>query len=106
LHDNGRENYLGDIEIKWLSIDSSIPAIFPFNKLQQMLISPPYLDNPDTFHRICFRFTDGTLLIPVKELAGLMPEFNVRHDTNERDLVVRVNAMMFKRYWLDVVIKE
>ena len=72
LHDNGRENYLGDIEIKWLSIDSSIPAIFPFNKLQQMLISPPYLDNPDTFHRICFRFTDGTLLIPVKELAGLI----------------------------------
>jgi hypothetical protein len=106
LHENGRENYLGDIEIKWLSIDSSIPAIFPFNKLQQMLISPPYLDNPDTFHRICFRFTDGTLLIPVKELAGLMPEFNVRHDTNERDLVVRVNAMMFKRYWIDVVIKE
>ena len=57
-------------------------------------------------HSVCFRFTDGTLLIPVKELGGLMPEFNVRHDTNERDLVVRVNAMMFKRYWIDVVIKE
>ncbi len=77
--------------------------LMEYNNTQQVVA---YLDNPDTFHRICFRFTDGTLLIPVKELAGLMPEFNVRHDTNERDLVVRVNAMMFKRYWLDVVIKE
>lgn len=106
LHENGRENYLGDIEIKWLSIDSSRNAIFPFNKLQQMLISPPYLDNPDTFHRICFRFTDGLLLVPVKELAGLMPEFHIRQDTQERDLVVYISPQAFKRYWLDVVVKE
>jgi len=35
---NGRENYIGDLEVKWLKIDSSKPAIFPFNKLQQMMI--------------------------------------------------------------------
>jgi hypothetical protein len=81
LHENGRENYLGDIEIKWLGIDSSKTAIFPFNKLQQMLISPPYLDNPETFHRIC-------------------------QDTQERDLVVYICPQAFKRYWLDVVVKE
>jgi hypothetical protein len=44
MHGNGRENYIGDLEIKWLKTDSSKPAIFPFNKLQQIMIAPPYTD--------------------------------------------------------------
>ncbi len=32
-HDNGRENYIGDLEIKWLNSPSTSPAIFPYNKL-------------------------------------------------------------------------
>ncbi len=32
MHGNGRENYIGDLEIKWLKTDSTKPAIFPFNK--------------------------------------------------------------------------
>ncbi len=40
VYDGGRENYIGDLEIKWLNSSSQYPAIFPFNKLQQMIIAP------------------------------------------------------------------
>ena len=42
MQGQGRENYIGDLEIKWLKTDSSKAAIFPFNKLQQIMIAPPY----------------------------------------------------------------
>jgi hypothetical protein len=108
VSEGGRENYLGDLEVKWLNIPSTTTAIFPFNKLQQMLIAPPYVDNYETYHRICFRFTDGLLLIPAQQLAHLMPEFYTRKDTQERDLVVYVNAQdpSFKQYWHDRVVSE
>ena len=106
LHGNGRENYIGDMEIKWLKTDSSRAAIFPFNKLQNMLIAPPYTDDPEVFHRICFRFSDGTMIVPVSQLAHLVPTFHVRNDTQERDLVVYVNRSEYQRYWKDLVIKE
>ena len=103
---NKRENYVGDLEIKWLNIPSSYPAIFPFNKLQQMLIAPPYTDSPDSFHRICFRFNDGMMILPVKELAHMKPELHTRQDTNETDFVIRVNVSDFTRYFKTIVVSE
>lgn len=106
LHGNDRENYIGDIEIKWLKSDSSKPAIFPFNKLQQMLIAPPYTDGAECFHRICFRFADGLIILPARELGNIVPVFHTRWDTKERDLVIFVDAQEFKHYWVDEIINE
>jgi hypothetical protein len=106
LYDNGRKNYIGDLEIKWLNIPSNVPAIFPFNKLQQMIIAPPYTDSPNSFHRICFRFTDGLMMLPVLELARLQPEIHTRRDTNETDLVVKVKVSDYTNFFKPLVIGE
>lgn len=105
-YESGRENYIGDLEIKWLKSDSSKPAIFPFNKLQQMLIAPPYVDSNEAFHRICFRFSDGILIVPARELGNLHPVFHMRWDTRERDLVIYVSVEQFKHYWIPEVVNE
>lgn len=104
VYQNGRENYIGDLEIKWLNSPSSYPAIFPFNKLQQMIIAPPYTDSPESYHRICFRFTDGLMIIPAKALAHLQPTLHTRKDTNETDLVVWVRVENFQDYFAPYVI--
>lgn len=106
MHGNGRENYIGDLEIKWLKTDSSKPAIFPFNKLQQIMIAPPYTDTDYSYHRICFRYSDGILVIPAREIAHLQPVFHTRWDTKERDLVVFVNASDYPQYWHNLIINE
>lgn len=106
LFDHGRKNYIGDLEIKWLNIPSNVPAIFPFNKLQQMVIAPPYTESPDSYHRICFRFTDGLLMLPVKELCVTQPEIHTRRDTNETDLVIRVKVFDHMRYFRKIIIEE
>jgi hypothetical protein len=106
IYDHGRENYIGDIEIKWLNSSSEYPAIFPFNKLQQMMIAPPYTDNADSYHRICFRFSDGLMIVPVKKLAHLQPALHTRKDTNETDLVVWVYVKDFAQYFKPIVISE
>lgn len=106
LHDNGRENYIGDLEIKWLRTESHNDAIFPFNKLQQMLIAPPYTDSPDVFHRVLIRYTDGTAIIPVKELARLQPVIHTRRDTNETDMVVKISMSVYGKYWKSAIIPE
>ena len=103
---NGRENYIGDLEIKWLKTDSSKPAIFPFNKLQQMLIAPPYTDSEHSYHRICFRFSDGIAMVPARELAHIEPVFHTRWDTQERDLVIFYDARSRPEYWHNLVINE
>lgn len=106
LYDNGRQNYIGDLEIKWLKWSSEYPAIFPFEKLQQMIISPPYTDSPESYHRICFRFSDGLMMIPAKALAHLQPKLHTRKDTNETDLVVWVKVSEFQKYFAPHVINE
>jgi len=106
MQTQGRENYIGDLEIKWLKTDSSKPAIFPFNKLQQIMIAPPYTDSDFSYHRICFRFADGISMIPAKLLAGAEPVFHTRWDTKERDLVVFFNAREYPEYWHNLVINE
>lgn len=104
LYENGRQNYIGDLEIKWLTIPSTSPAIFPFNKLQQLLIAPPYTDSPESYHRICFRFTDGLMILPAKALARLQPTVHTRRDTNETDLVVWVRVDEFLQWFRPIVI--
>jgi hypothetical protein len=106
IYDNGRENYIGDLEIKWLNSSSQYPAIFPFNKLQQMMIAPPYTDNAESFHRICFRFSDGVMIVPAKKLAHLQPALHTRKDTDETDLVVWVNVEEFFNYFRPIIINE
>jgi hypothetical protein len=106
VYDNGRENYIGDLEIKWLNSSSQYPAIFPFNKLQQMMIAPPYTDNAESFHRICFRFSDGVMIVPAKKLAHLQPALHTRKDTDETDLVVWVNVEEFFNYFRPIIINE
>ena len=106
VYDNGRENYIGDLEIKWLNSSSQYPAIFPFNKLQQMMIAPPYTDNAESFHRICFRFSDGVMIVPAKKLAHLQPALHTRKDTDETDLVVWVNVEEFFNFFRPIIINE
>ena len=103
---NGRENYLGDLEIKWLNAPASTPTKFPFQKLAKILIAPPYSDHKTIFHRICFRYNDGLLLIPAQELGGLVPEFTVRHDTGERDLNIVFMVEDYAKYWLELIVNE
>lgn len=104
LFDNGRQNYIGDLEIKWLNSPSTSPAIFPFNKLQQLLIAPPYTDSPDSYHRICFRFSDGLMIVPAKALARLQPTVHTRRDTNETDLVIWVRVDEFLQWFRPIVV--
>jgi hypothetical protein len=104
LYENGRQNYIGDLEIKWLNIPSTSPAIFPFNKLQQLLIAPPYTDSPESYHRICFRFTDGLMIVPAKALAHLQPTVHTRKDTNETDLVIWVRVDEFLQWFRPIVV--
>lgn len=106
LGEGGRENYIGDLEIKWLKSGSDSPAIFPFNKLQQMVIAPPYADSPEIFHRVLIRYNNATAVIPVKELARLIPEKHTRRDTNETDMVVKIYSADFAKYLRPLVIPE
>jgi hypothetical protein len=103
-HDNGRENYIGDLEIKWLNSPSTSPAIFPYNKLQMMMSVPVYTDSPESYHRICFRFTDGLMILPAKALMRLQPTVHTRKDTNETDMVVWVKVDEFLSYFKPFVV--
>ena len=105
-YDNGRENYIGDLEIKWLGSPWEQGAIFPFEKLQKLIISPPFTDGDDVFHRICFRFNNETAIIPVKILAGMQPRWNIRNDTQERDLVIDISPDIVQKYLLNVTIQK
>jgi hypothetical protein len=71
-----------------------------------MLIAPPYTDGVECFHRICFRFADGLLILPARELGNIVPVFHTRWDTKERDLVIFVDAAEFKHYWVDEIVNE
>jgi len=95
----GRENYIGDLELKWLNIPSTVPAVFPFNKLQLMAAVPVYRSTPESYHRICMRYTDGLLLLPALALLRLPPVLHTRADTGETDMVVKVRASEFRRYF-------
>ena len=101
---NGRENYIGDLEVKWLNVTSDVQTKFPFQKLQKILIAPPYNDGVQ--HKICFRYKDGLLLLPATELAGLIPEYTTRQDTGERDLNVLFYARDYKEHWITKIVNQ
>jgi hypothetical protein len=103
---HGRESYIGDLELKWLNTPSEIPAIFSYNKLQLMCAVPVYTDTAESYHRVCFRFTDGILLIPAKRLMRESePIWHTRWDTGETDLVIKVNARDYGT-WLSTEVVE
>lgn len=103
---NGRENYIGDLEVKWLKTGIEEGAIFPFEKLQKLMIAPPFTDSPDVFHRICFRFNDDTSVIPASYISHIIPRWNVRMDTQERDLVIDVPVQTLQFHSLGMVINQ
>jgi len=104
LYGNGRENYIGDLEIKWLNTSSNQIVIFPYNKLQLMAAVPVYTDSLDSYHRICFRFIDGLLLLPALNLLPLQPVLFTRQDTQETDLVIKLQVSNYKDYFRPVKI--
>lgn len=91
-----RQTYIGDLEIKWLNTASSFGSVFNYNKLQLMAAVPVYTDTSDSYHRVCFRFTDGILLVPALSLMRLKPMLFTRQDTAETDMVVKVNVNDFR----------
>jgi hypothetical protein len=42
----------------------------------------------------------------VLEMAHLVPQFDVRYDTGERDLNVHVTCKEFEKHWIDKVVNE
>lgn len=104
LDGNEKENYIGDLEVKWLNTSSDKAAIFSYNKLQLMAAVPVYTDSLDSYHRICFRFTDGLLLLPALNLLPLKPVLFTRQDSQETDLIVQVQVCNFKNYFRPVEI--
>ena len=70
-------NYIGDLELKWVNGPSSIPVHFDYEKIQIMAgIRIPGADNPSAYHRVCFRFDDGLLMLPINALDHLKPSIN------------------------------
>lgn len=108
--DGNYGHYIGDLEVKWFRRDSTRlngGGVFNYNKLMLLASLPMWKDHQDAAHRVCFRYMDGLLLVPVKELAGLQPFWFTRRDTSESDLVVSVPVRELRsRYWIPVVVNE
>jgi hypothetical protein len=100
------ENYIGDLEIKWLNTPSSERALFSFSKVQQMSILPLYKDLPNAAHRVLFRFTDGLLMLPVDALQTLKPFLFRQNGPDElTKLVVQVQAKDYLPYFKPIIIR-
>ncbi len=69
----GRSNYIGDLELRWLNQPSSDPVLFDYSKIQMLSVMPIFKDLPTAYHRVCFRFTDGLLMLPIPALLDLEP---------------------------------
>ena len=108
LNPDASMTYTGDLEIKWFKHGSHKRAVFNFNKLQTLCAMPPR--GRDATHKVCFRYDDGLLIVPVAELLELMPFWFTRQDTDETDLVVVIDKSMLmashKVCWLDLIVKE
>lgn len=101
LMDGEYGGYIGDLEIKWFRHDSSRPGMFNYNKLMLILAMPIWRDHDHAYHRLALRYDDGILLAPARELGGREPQWYVRRDTAERDLVIHIPLDELKeRYWL------
>jgi hypothetical protein len=102
----GRENYIGDLEIKWADKPSSEPYPIPYTKIQQMLALPLHRDLPDSYHRILIRYTDGLLMLNVEMLRDLRPVLYTFPGVDEiKKLYVFVNASDFFPYFKPIIIR-
>ena len=105
-HDNGRENYIGDLEIKWADKPSSEPYPIPFTKVQQMSLLPLHRDLPDSYHRVLIRYEDGLLMLNVEMLRDLRPVMYTFPGQDElKKLYVFVNASDFFPYFKPIIIR-
>jgi hypothetical protein len=95
-------DYLGGLEVKWFNHDSTRAGVFNYNKLLQLIAMTLHRDDPTCHHRIAFRYTDGILIVPARELTKYKPEVFTRRDTGETDLVVRVVREDLSGAWIDV----
>lgn len=106
FHVTGPNGYMGDLEIKWYNKPASEAVVFNYNKWQNLYLLDSVLQRPQA-HRIVIRFDDGLLVMPVTALAGRTPTMFTRHDTGERDLVLRIAVgELPDHYWHDVTVKE
>lgn len=101
---NGLLEYVFDFEMKWFNQPSNRAAFFNFNKLQNILILPPFRGAK---HHLAFRYDDGIFIIPAWTLAYEKPFWFTRKDTEERDLVVKVDKFAIQSqtntwFWLNV----
>lgn len=105
---NGYANYIGGLEVKWMRSPANSEVKFPFQKLQQIWLTEPVNDRPDSYNRIAIRYTDSLLLMPAKVLKRFDPIFGLtRADTNEHDFNIHFNATQdFPEYLLPIVINE
>lgn len=105
-HSNGYANFIGSLEVKWRNAPADSVMKFPFQKLQQILLTEPLGDNPLAYNRICIRYTDSLLLIPAKALRGYQPIYGLtRADTQEYDFNIHFNASKeFANYLKPIVI--
>jgi len=70
-------NYIGDLELKWFNGHSINGASFDYEKIQIMSrLLIPAADHPNAYHRVCFRFDDGLLMLPINALLHLQPTVN------------------------------
>ena len=102
----GRENYIGDLEIKWADKPSSEPYPIPFTKVQQMSLLPLHRDLPDSYHRVLIRYEDGLLMLNVEMLRDLRPVMYTFPGQDElKKLYVFVNASDFFQYFKPIIIR-
>ena len=102
----GRESYIGDVEMKWLNTPSTQVAIFNYNKLQLMAAVPVYTQGVESYHRVCFRFTDGLFIVPVEALQPFRPIVHnhfVREDVTK--LVVRLELANYMQFHKPIIIR-
>lgn len=102
MYDRGSSDYWGGLEVKWFTHDSARPGMFKFDKLISLLACTLHRDDPNCFHRVAFRFTDGILVSRAKDLSALNPEVFTRRDTGETDLVIRVQVGSTSGTWMQV----
>ena len=100
------ENYLGDLEIKWVNASSDRSVLFSFTKVQQMSLLPLFKDLPNAGHRVLFRYTDGLLMMPIEVLQTLRPfRFCPYANNTKEQLVVEVQARDHLQYFEPIIIR-
>ena len=102
VYDRGSWDYWGGLEVKWFTHDSTRSGVFKFDKLVSLLACTLHRDDPNCYHRVAFRFTDGVLVSRAKDLSAATPKVFTRRDTGETDLVIRIQVGATPGTWIEV----